>query len=102
MHQDRRSSGSAPFRPQRSAKQSYLEFENSILALLLRGLSFAYPIFAFIGCEACFGLWSHSTGPVIFNVVLSEVVPELMWQRQVVNALVGGAATDHSPAQVLQ
>lgn len=35
-------------------------------------------------------------------MVLSEVVPELRRQRQAVDAPVGGAATDHSPAQVLE
>lgn len=47
--------------------------------------------------EVCFRP-SHSAGPITLNVVLSQVVPELRRQRQAVYALVGGAATDHSPA----
>lgn len=35
-------------------------------------------------------------------MVLSEIVPELRWQRQAVYASVGGAAADHCPAQVLE
>lgn len=57
--------------------------------------TFACPMFVFFGV-------SQRAGPVTLNVVLSEVVPELRWKRQGVYALVGGAATDHSPAQVLQ
>lgn len=51
--------------------------------------------------SSCFGV-SISTGPITLDVVLSEVVPELRRQRQAVYALVGGAAADHSPAQVLE
>lgn len=48
-----------------------------------------------------FGL-SHSAGTITLNVVLSKVVPELQGQRQAVNSLVGDAAADHSPAEVLE
>lgn len=45
---------------------------------------------------------SHSAGPITLDVVLAEEVPELVGQHQVVYALVGDVATDHSPAKVLQ
>lgn len=45
---------------------------------------------------------SQGAGPFTLDVVLSEVLPELRGQRQVVHALVRGAAADQSPAQVLQ
>lgn len=45
---------------------------------------------------------SEGAGSVAFDVVLSQVVPELRRQRQTFHALVGGAAADQRPAQVLK
>lgn len=45
---------------------------------------------------------SHGARSVTLEVVLSEEVPELRRQRQLVDALIRGAATHHRPAQVLQ
>lgn len=82
-------------------KQSYLlEFNISLLSLCQENL-ICSSYLCLPWYEASFGL-SHSAGPITLDVVLSEVVPELRWQRQTVYALVGGAAADHSPAQVLE
>lgn len=45
---------------------------------------------------------SEGAGSIAFDVVLSQVVPELRRQRQTLHTLVGGAAADQRPAQVLQ
>lgn len=45
---------------------------------------------------------SEGAGSIAFDVVLSQVVPELRRQRQTFHPLVGGAAADQRPAQVLQ
>lgn len=45
---------------------------------------------------------SESAGSIAFDVVLSQVVPELRRQRKTFHTLVGGAATDQGPAQVLE
>lgn len=45
---------------------------------------------------------SEGAGSIAFDVVLPQVVPELRRQRQTFYALVGGAAADQRPAQVLQ
>lgn len=46
--------------------------------------------------------FSESARSVAFDVVLSQVVPELRRQRKAFHALVGGAAADQRPAQVLE
>lgn len=45
---------------------------------------------------------SERAGSIAFDVVLSQVVPELRRQRETLHTLVGGAATDQGPAQVLE
>lgn len=45
---------------------------------------------------------SEGAGSIAFDVVLSQVVPELRRQRQTFYTLVGGAAADQRPAQVLK
>lgn len=93
-------SSSAPFRPQRSATAKLLiQWQYSCFFVKRTCLCLSHLCLPWF--EVCFGL-SHSAGPVTLNVVLSEVVPELRRQQQAVYALVGGVATDHSPAQVLE
>lgn len=106
MHLDQQTSfkelsSSSPFRPQRSATANVLGIQWQYSCLFAKRTCLCLSYLCLSRYEVCFGL-SHSAGPVTLNVVLSEVVPELRRQQQVIYALVGGVATDHSPAQVLE
>lgn len=45
---------------------------------------------------------SEGAGAIAFDVILTQIVPELRRQRQTVDTPVGGAAADQRPAQVLK